>query len=471
MRHLTQLAVMLLFGVFFLSAQVPQLINYQGFLKDDNGQPLTGQVKLEFRIYNVVTGGTVMWSEVRNQVNVNNGLFNVLLGSVTSFPQTIFRSAGERFLEIVVDDNALPKRFQITSVAYALKSGITDDVGDNSITGVKIQDGQIVRSLNSLTDKVNIGAGANVFITQVDDTIKISAQTGTGEVADGSITTPKLADNAVVSSKISDGAVRNADIANNDITADKIAADQVVKSLNTQTGSLKDKVFLESGANITISTPNDTTISIAASGGDISGVTAGDYLSGGGSSGDVTLHLSKAATDTVYINYGEANTVSTNMLQNAAVTAAKISDEPGIVVVYGPAYFSLTNTTDNQEVASITIDAPAAGRILVEASGYISIEHTYSPGGLDSTDNVGINIVTSVTNDIWVEYGIASCLVPHSCPTDEFRFPFCCRNVFTIATAGSYTYYLVVQQSTGAHIDYTDVRRAVLTATYFSTVY
>jgi hypothetical protein len=77
-------------------------------------------------------------------------------------------------------------------------------------------------------------------------------------------------------------------IADNGVTAGKIATGQVVKSVN----GLKDAVTLTAGSNVTI-TPSGNTLTIAASGGgsggSITGVTAGTGLSGGGTTGNVTL--------------------------------------------------------------------------------------------------------------------------------------------------------------------------------------
>lgn len=51
-----------LFGIVLfcttVSADVPRLINYQGYLKDGSGNPVTGSVNFTFKIYTASTSGT-----------------------------------------------------------------------------------------------------------------------------------------------------------------------------------------------------------------------------------------------------------------------------------------------------------------------------------------------------------------------------------------------------------------------------
>ncbi|MFZ1403818.1 MAG: hypothetical protein WAW03_12075, partial [Anaerolineae bacterium] len=65
-------------------------IAYQGRLADAGGSPLTGAYSIIFRLYNAAGGGAPLWEEQwtgQNGVQVSDGLFNVMLGSLTPIPQ------------------------------------------------------------------------------------------------------------------------------------------------------------------------------------------------------------------------------------------------------------------------------------------------------------------------------------------------------------------------------------------------
>ena len=61
---------------------VPQKINYQGYLTDSGGTPLTGAYEMVFSLCDAATDGSCPWTETQT-VSVNKGIFSVALGSVT----------------------------------------------------------------------------------------------------------------------------------------------------------------------------------------------------------------------------------------------------------------------------------------------------------------------------------------------------------------------------------------------------
>jgi hypothetical protein len=110
----------------FSSAEVPQMINYQGRLTDSAGAPLDTTVSMRFRIYADSTTSTYLWAETHSSVTVDEGLFNVLLGSGTAIPDSVFNGS-TRYLGIKVgSDSEMTPRRSLVSVGYAFHSGSAD---------------------------------------------------------------------------------------------------------------------------------------------------------------------------------------------------------------------------------------------------------------------------------------------------------------------------------------------------------
>lgn len=112
---------------------------YQGRLADAGGTPLTGTYSMIFRLYNAPTGGSPLWDEQwtgSNSVQVSDGLFNVMLGSLNPIPQSIVTGSPTLYLGLTVNtDNEMSPRVQLGSVPYAFQA-LT--VADGSITKAKL---------------------------------------------------------------------------------------------------------------------------------------------------------------------------------------------------------------------------------------------------------------------------------------------------------------------------------------------
>jgi hypothetical protein len=95
-----------------------------------------------FRLYDGATGGTPLWSEQwtgSNGVRVSDGLFNVMLGSLTAIPSSLVTSHSSLFLGITVGtDDEMAPRVQLGSVPFAVQA-LT--VPDGSITQAKLASG------------------------------------------------------------------------------------------------------------------------------------------------------------------------------------------------------------------------------------------------------------------------------------------------------------------------------------------
>lgn len=139
---------------------IPQLINYQGQLTSPTGTPLDTTVAMTFRLYPVPVGGALSWTESHPSVIVTDGLFNVLLGSVSTLPDQF---AVDRWLGITVGNNTeMTPRQRISSVAHAYRVGTVDGASGGTISSDVVISGRInVGSGNTNTGSLAVVHGQN----------------------------------------------------------------------------------------------------------------------------------------------------------------------------------------------------------------------------------------------------------------------------------------------------------------------
>jgi len=110
----------------YSSAQVPQMINYQGKLTNIDGAPLNDTIQMVFTIYADSNGTTSLWTETQSLVVVEKGMFNVLLGSTNPISYSAF-DGSTRYLGCKVgDDPEITPRKAIVSIGYAFKTEYSD---------------------------------------------------------------------------------------------------------------------------------------------------------------------------------------------------------------------------------------------------------------------------------------------------------------------------------------------------------
>ena len=128
------LVVILLALISTSSAAVPQLINYQGVLTDSLGNNVNDTVDITYTIYDAPSSGSTVWTETQTSIVVNDGQFNVFLGSVTQLIDTVFNDT-VRYLGIQVNsDPEISPRTRLVSMAYSYRTGTVDGASGGHIT-------------------------------------------------------------------------------------------------------------------------------------------------------------------------------------------------------------------------------------------------------------------------------------------------------------------------------------------------
>ncbi|MBN2394247.1 MAG: hypothetical protein JXR84_26175 [Anaerolineae bacterium] len=172
-------------------------IPYQGRLADASGNPITDRQNMEFRLYDTPVGGTPLWEEFwtgGNSVNVSDGLFSVMLGSINTALASVVQGNDQLYLGITVGtDTEMAPRVQLGSVPFSM---ISLTVPDGSITGEKIATGAITTTHlldgsvtgNQLADGAVTSAHLNPTVRKVLATNNVSLTT-TGQTAASAIIT------------------------------------------------------------------------------------------------------------------------------------------------------------------------------------------------------------------------------------------------------------------------------------------
>ena len=127
------IAIVLALASNVVMAQAPQKLNYQGYLGNPVGQPISSpSVTMVFRLYSLPTGGTALYTETQT-VAVSSGLFNVVLGTNAALALPFDT---QYYLGLTVGTDAeMTPRQPLTASPYALHAA---SVADGAVTLSKI---------------------------------------------------------------------------------------------------------------------------------------------------------------------------------------------------------------------------------------------------------------------------------------------------------------------------------------------
>ncbi len=118
-----------------ITASPTGLFNYQGQLLYD-GSPITGTVGITFSLYSTATGDSAWWQEMQT-VDVQDGLFNVMLGAVNPLDDLAPKFQYQAWLEIqpVAAAAPLTPRQPLGVVGYAMNLMPGATLVDKSVGG------------------------------------------------------------------------------------------------------------------------------------------------------------------------------------------------------------------------------------------------------------------------------------------------------------------------------------------------
>lgn len=144
-----------------LLAEIPRLISYQGVLTNEQGGIVPdGTYPMTFAIYDSVVAGNNLWFENRD-VETASGIFDIYLGEVAPLNFTFDRAC---YLESVFGGQTLSPR---TLLAPSVNSLYAEEIAD-SIT---------VRSLNGLTEHVNLEVEPGLTLESESGTLTLTPVT------------------------------------------------------------------------------------------------------------------------------------------------------------------------------------------------------------------------------------------------------------------------------------------------------
>ena len=157
-KSLVLVFCMLMFMSFALA--IPQTFNIHGKLTDNAGAPQTDSVSMTFKIYNVYTGGTDLWSEVQTIDPDDNGVYSAILNDI-DLPFNASYYLGIK----VGSDAEMTPRLNLTSAPYAFRAQNVS-VGGVEFDGLVNLTGQNLWTTGNITAGYFLGSGK--YLTDIE---------------------------------------------------------------------------------------------------------------------------------------------------------------------------------------------------------------------------------------------------------------------------------------------------------------
>lgn len=431
------------------TSPVPQFVSYSGVLRNANGRAVTSLAGVTFLIYADQEGGAPLWMETQNVQADASGHYTVQLGSASAhgLPTEIFLKGEGRWLAIRIGSEPEQPRVLLPSVPYALKAADAETLG-----GLPLSAFVLATPSNPTPMSANAGSatydsappssggitgfGTVNFVPLWDTTSDIVSsaisQSGSGATAKiginnaapvvtldvkgattirGLLTLPTTGNATASVGKNSQslnlsGSAFNSGMATNVNQTFRLQTEPTGN--NTASPSGKLSLLYYSGANAA----SETGLSIAsnglitfapgqtfpgAGGGSITAVAAGTALTGGGTTGSVTLNLD--TTKVPLLN--SANTFTGNQTVNANLSATGVVSAASYQI--GSNLFASGNATTNNVYLGFAGNTTTSGygntgvggQALVANAGGINNTATGQaalPANTSGSDNVAFGV-------------------------------------------------------------------------------
>jgi hypothetical protein len=356
------------------SAIVPRLVNFSGKATGSQGTIITGIAGATFAIYKGQYEGSPLWLETQKVQADAKGNYTAQLGATKpdGLPLDLFSSGEARWLGVTINGGQEQPRLLLLSVPYALKAADAETIGGLPPSAFVLAapppnypastSAPNPATANASPSPLTLGGGGTTdFVplwtpngTTLGNSVMLQSGTGTSakiginttkpastldvsgaETVRGNLSLPATGTAGATSGKNSQPTTLTASAYN---SSTKVAVSQNFRwqsepaGNNTASPSGTLNLLFGSGSN----TPTETGLNISSNGqiafasgqtfpgaGTITGVTtpAGNGLTGGGSSGNVTLGVD--STQVPFL--GMPNIFSGNQTVNGSLTASALS--------------------------------------------------------------------------------------------------------------------------------------------------
>jgi len=165
---------------------VPSLVPYSGAAIAPDGKALTGESTITFQIFKEETGGEALWTETQTVAVDPTGHYKVQLGATSpnGLPTDLFSTGEARWLEVQIAGENPQARVLLASVPYALKAGDATTLGGLPVSAFALA-GAKTASVAAIASVPGFGPDANSNVTTPGGTTGyLPVFTGTATVAD-----------------------------------------------------------------------------------------------------------------------------------------------------------------------------------------------------------------------------------------------------------------------------------------------